>query len=65
MKTIKDKDLGSKIKVYAFWLLQQSSDPIDEIEWLVNLVLDDSPNHYRKQEMLEVLQIHKNHEKTN
>jgi len=63
MKTIKDKDLGSKINVYAFWLLQQSSDPIDEIEWLVNLVLDDSPN--RKQEMLEVLQIHKNHEETN
>lgn len=63
MKTIKDKDLRSKINVYAFWLLQLSSDPIDEIEWLVNLVLDDSPN--RKKQMLEVLDIHKNHEKTN
>ena len=56
----KDKDLGSKIKVYATWLLQQSCDPEDEIKWLVNLVLDDSPG--RKKEMLEVLEIYKYHE---
>lgn len=55
-----DKDLNSKINVYAYWLLQACDDPVGEIEWLVNLALDDSSNS--KKQMLDVLEIHKNHE---
>ena len=56
-----NEDLGSKIKVYSLWVLDQCNDPIDEIEYLVSLVLDDTPN--RKKEMLEILEIYKNHNK--
>ena len=55
-----NKDLNSKINVYAYWLLQLCDDPVGEIEWLVNLALNDSPNS--KKQMLDVLEIHKNHE---
>ena len=55
-----NKDLNSKINVYAYWLLQACDDPVGEIEWLVNLALDDSSNS--KKQMLDVLEIHKNHE---
>ena len=55
-----NKDLNSKINVYAYWLLQACDDPVGEIEWLVNLALDDSPTS--KKQMLDVLEIHKNHE---
>jgi len=58
--TEQEKDLGAKIQVYSTWLLQESCDPKDEIEWLVNLVLSDEPT--RKKEMLSVLDIYKKHE---
>lgn len=53
-----DKDLGSKIKVYSLWAVEQCDDLRDEIEYLVNLILDDAPN--RKEEMLSVLEEYKN-----
>ena len=49
------KDLGSKIKTYSHWLINECNDPLDEIEYLVNLILDDTRN--RKKEILEVLEI--------
>ena len=53
--------LGSKIKVYSLWAVEQCDDLRDEIEYLVNLILDDAPN--RKEEMLSVLEEYKNHDK--
>jgi len=53
-----DKDLGSQIKVYSLWAVEQCDDLRDEIEYLVNLILDDAPN--RKEEMLSVLEEYKN-----
>jgi|TARA_R110000868_G_scaffold8587_2_gene44273 hypothetical protein len=56
-----NRDLGSKIKVYSLWAVEQCDDLRDEIEYLVNLILDDAPN--RKEEMLSVLEEYKNHDK--
>jgi len=53
-----NRDLGSKIKVYSLWAVEQCDDLRDEIEYLVNLILDDAPN--RKEEMLSVLEEYKN-----
>jgi len=47
------KDLGSKIKVYSHWVIMESENPIEEIEYLVSLLLDDAPT--RKKEMIDVL----------
>jgi hypothetical protein len=58
----KRKDLGSKIKVYSLWAVEQCDDLRDEIEYLVNLILDDAPT--RKKEMLDVLEMYKNHDET-
>ena len=52
-----DKDLKSQIAVYSLWVLEQCDYPIDEIEWLVDLILKENPNY--KIEMLDVLKIHK------
>lgn len=57
-----NRDLGSKIKVYSLWAVEQCDDLRDEIEYLVNLILDDAPN--RKEEMLSVLEEYKNHNKS-
>jgi len=38
--------------------LQQCEYPIEEIEWLVDLILKENPNS--KIEMLDVLKVHKN-----
>jgi hypothetical protein len=56
-----NRDLRSKIKVYSLWAVEQSDDLRDEIEYLVNLILDDTRN--RKKEMLEILEMYKNHDK--
>ena len=56
-----NKDLGSKIKVYSLWAVEQCDDLRDEIEYLVNLILDDTRN--RKEEMLDILEMYKNHDK--
>ena len=56
-----NRDLGSKIKVYSLWAVEQCDDLRDEIEYLVNLVLDDTRN--RKEEMLDILEMYKNHDK--
>lgn len=53
-----DKDLKSQIAVYSLWVLQQCEYPIEEIEWLVDLILKENPNY--KIEMLDVLKVHKN-----
>ena len=53
-----DKDLKSQIAVYSLWVLQQCEYPIEEIEWLVDLILKENPNS--KIEMLDVLKVHKN-----
>ena len=53
-----DKDLKSKIAVYSLWVLEQCEYPIEEIEWLVDLILKENPNS--KIEMLDVLKVHKN-----
>ncbi len=53
-----DKDLKSQIAVYSLWVLQQCEYPMEEIEWLVDLILKESPNS--KIEMLDVLKVHKN-----
>ena len=52
-----DKDLKSQIAVYSLWVLQQCEYPIEEIEWLVDLILKENPNS--KIEMLDVLKVHK------
>ena len=52
-----DKDLKSQIAVYSLWVLEQCDYPIDEIEWLVDLILKENPNS--KIEMLDVLKVHK------
>tara|TARA_R110000796_G_scaffold155279_1_gene271979 strand:+ start:689 stop:871 length:183 start_codon:yes stop_codon:yes gene_type:complete len=56
-----NRDLGSKIKVYSLWAVEQCDDLRDEIEYLVNLILDDTRN--RKEEMLDILEMYKNHDK--
>ena len=53
-----DKDLKSQIAVYSLWVLQQCEYPIEEIEWLVDLILKENPNS--KIELLDVLKVHKN-----
>tara|TARA_R100000951_G_scaffold69924_1_gene58850 strand:+ start:779 stop:961 length:183 start_codon:yes stop_codon:yes gene_type:complete len=56
-----NRDLASKIKVYSLWAVEQCDDLRDEIEYLVNLILDDTRN--RKEEMLDILEMYKNHDK--
>lgn len=48
-------DLGTQIKNYCTWVLTESNEPYTELEWLVNLVLDDAPT--RKEEMIDALEI--------
>ena len=57
VKVVQSGCLGSKIKVYSLWAVEQCDDLRDEIEYLVNLILDDAPT--RKEEMLSVLEEYK------
>ena len=52
-------DLGTKIKNYCTWVLTESNEPYTELEWLVNLVLDDAPT--RKKEMIDALETINEH----
>ena len=65
VKIVHSGCLGSKIKVYSLWVWNNatSCDELrDEIEYLVNLILDDAPT--RKEEMLSVLEEYKNHDES-
>lgn len=62
VKVVHSGCLGSKIKVYSLWAVEQCDDLRDEIEYLVNLILDDAPT--RKEEMLSVLEEYKNHDES-
>jgi len=62
VKVVQSGCLGSKIKVYSLWAVEQCDDLRDEIEYLVNLILDDAPT--RKEEMLSVLEEYKNHDES-
>ena len=59
MKQTISKDLGSKIKTYSKWLIEQCNDPYDEVEYLVSLILDGEA--IAKPQMLEVLEMYKNY----
>jgi len=42
-------DLGTKILKYARWILEESSNPVSEIEFLVSELLDtDKKDEYKK-----------------
>ena len=47
-------DLGTKILKYARWIIEESSNPIDEIEWLVSDLLDTDKREVIK-EMIETI----------
>tara|TARA_R110002012_G_scaffold237026_3_gene410766 strand:+ start:433 stop:678 length:246 start_codon:yes stop_codon:yes gene_type:complete len=47
-------DLGSQIKNYIRWYLEDCTDPHDELEWLINLVIDSGGK--QKDEMIQVLE---------
>ena len=49
-----NKDLGSKINNYSNWLLTECDNPVDEIEYLVNSLIDSKDT---KSDILEVLEI--------
>ena len=46
-------DLGSQIKNYIRWYQEDCTDPHDELEWLINLVIDSGGK--QKDEIIEVL----------
>jgi len=59
VKLVHSGCLGTKIKVYSL-LVSQDEEMRHEIEYLVNLILDDAPT--RKEEILDVLETsYKNH----
>ena len=47
-------DLGSQIKNYIRWYQEDCTDPHDELEWLINLVIDSGGK--QKDEMIQVLE---------
>jgi hypothetical protein len=47
-------DLGSRITNYIRWYQEDCTDPHDELEWLINLVIDGGGR--QKDEMIEVLE---------
>lgn len=46
-------DLGTKILIYSRWVINESSNPVDEIEWLVSDLLDTE----KKEEIRQILDI--------
>lgn len=56
MKKEITKDLGTKIKNYIGWYLQDCDNQVEELEWLINLVIDSGGKE--KDEIIEVLEIH-------
>lgn len=47
-------DLGTKIKNYVDWYLYKCNDPVDELEYLINLIIDSGGK--QKDEIIEVLE---------
>ena len=56
-------DLGSQIKNYIRWCQEDCTDPHDELEWLINLVIDSGGK--QKDEMIQVLEDNYNWCKSN
>ena len=56
MEKIITKDLETKIKNYIEWYLQDCDNQVEELEWLINLVIDSGGKE--KDEIIEVLEIH-------
>mgnify|MGYP005828668205 CR=1 FL=1 len=49
-------DLGTKIKNYIEWYLQDCDSQVDELEYLITLIIDSGGKE--KEEIMEVLDIH-------
>ena len=47
-------DLGSQIKNYISWYLQDCDNQVEELEWLISLVIDGGGK--QKDEIIEVLE---------
>jgi hypothetical protein len=52
-------DLGTQIKNYIYWHLYECNDQIDELEYLINLIIDSGGKE--KDEIIEVLEITTKH----
>ena len=52
-------DLGTQIKNYIDWYLYECNDQIDELEYLINLIIDSGGKE--KEEIIEVLEITTKH----
>ena len=48
------EDLGTQIKTYVEWFLNDCNEPVDELEYLINLIIDSGGKE--KDEIIEVLQ---------
>ena len=57
----KQGDLGSKINNYIRWYLNECTDPVDELEYIINLLIDSGGKE--KDEIIEVLNIHYKYKK--
>ena len=47
-------DLGTQIKNYIAWYLNECDDQIDELEYLINLIIDSGGKE--RDEIIEVLE---------
>ena len=47
-------DLGTQIKTYINWILNNCDDPVDELEYIINLIIDSEGKE--KYEIIDVLQ---------
>jgi len=52
-------DLGTQIKNYIDWYLYECNDQIDELEYLINLIIDSGGKE--KEEIIKVLEITTKH----
>ena len=52
-------DLGTQIKNYIDWYLYECNDQIDELEYLINLIIDSGGKE--KEEIIEVLEMTTEH----
>tara|TARA_R100000742_G_C4268614_1_gene86997 strand:- start:476 stop:691 length:216 start_codon:yes stop_codon:yes gene_type:complete len=50
-----ESDLGTQIKNYIDWFLYECTDPQDELEYLITLIIDSGGKE--KREILEVLEL--------
>tara|TARA_R100000781_G_scaffold64521_2_gene40731 strand:- start:1798 stop:2046 length:249 start_codon:yes stop_codon:yes gene_type:complete len=52
-------DLGTQIKNYIDWYLYECNDQIDELEYLINLIIDSGGKE--REEIIEVLEMTTEH----